>query len=211
MKNISLPIAALLLISISASATEKDFVPNPENGVRGGVNATMSGDLTGAPTFDRRFVVTYDGSCAASSDDSSNDGVPYQVFPIVSPSGQAADIEVVLGTLGDSVLFIYCDPFQAGQPATNIRAWDDDGGAGLGSAIVPGNGVILEAGVRYLAVVTSFTAFDTGTFDINLGGDLQFVSPQSEITSVPVNNIWALLVLVALIAGLGWFAMRRIA
>lgn len=211
MKKIFL-LAAALTLSVAgfASANEKDSIDNPENGIRGGVNATMPGDLTGAPTFDRRFLVTYDGTCAAPSSDSGNDGTAYQVFPIVSPSGQAADIEVVLGTLGDSVLFIYCDPFDPAQPDQNLRAWDDDGGAGLGSAIVPGDGVMLDAGVTYYAVVTGFGLADIGTFDINLGGDLQFGSGLPETTPVPVDNVWAMLALVALLAVFGYVVIRRI-
>lgn len=198
-----------LVVAVSAQANEKDSVQNDENGVRGAVSATMSGDLTGAPTFDRRFLVTYDGTCSAASSDSGNDGVPYQVFPIYSPSGQAADIEVVLNTLGDSVLFIYCDPVDLTAPDLQLRAWNDDGGVGFGSAIVPGDGVILEAGVQYYAVVSGFGPADAGTFDIVLGGDLQFGSPLPEFTAVPVNNVWALLALMSLIAGVGWVALRR--
>ena len=72
MKKIFL-LAAALTLSVAgfASANEKDSIDNPENGIRGGVNATMPGDLTGAPTFDRRFLVTYDGTCAAPSSDRS--------------------------------------------------------------------------------------------------------------------------------------------
>lgn len=213
MKNFLFAVLASLslLFGAFASASEKESVSDLENGVRGVANATMSGNLTGSQTFDRRFLVTYDGTCAASSDDSSNDGTPFQVFPIYSPTGQAADIEVSLGSLGDSVLFIYCDPFDETAPASNIRAWDDDDGVGFGSAIVPADGVMLEAGVQYFAVVAGFTPSSTGTFDISLGGDIEFGSPLPESTPVPIDSTWTLLVLVVMLSGIGLVVIRRVA
>lgn len=164
-----------------------------------------AGDLNGSQTFDRRFLVTYDGSCAAASSDSSNDGVAYEVFTFYSPSGQNIDAEVVLGTLADSVLFVYCDPFNPASPTDNLVAWDDDGGVGLASAIVPADGIALSPGVTYQFVVSGFNNTHLGTYTLNVGGDLQFGLP----VFVPTLGEWGMIAFVCLLAVAGLVMMRR--
>lgn len=68
--------------------------------------ATMLGDLDGTLVFNRRFQVTYDGSCNAGSLDSVNDNVSYQVFDIISPGGGPLEASVTLDTLAESVMFL---------------------------------------------------------------------------------------------------------
>ena len=203
-----LGVAALLLAGVAVAQGEKAGLSNLELGLGGPLADMSPGDLDGSATFDRRFLVTYDGTCAAPSSDSSNNGVAYQVFPFYSPGGQNADIEVVLGTLADSVLFIYCDPFDPSTPASNIVAWDDDDGVGFGSAITPADGVVLDPGVQYFAVVSGFNNAQLGTFDINLGGDLVLGSPAA-ILEVPTLSTWGIAGLVGLLASLGLFLLWR--
>ncbi len=123
---------------------------------------------------------------------------------IVSPGGENLDAEVVLGSLADSVLFLYCDPFDPLNPANNIAAWDDDGGVGFGSAIVPGDGVALAAGVPYQLVVCGFGPANLGTYDLVVGGTIV-----NGFVAIPTLNQWGLMAFLALL-GISaiWFVRR---
>ena len=93
--RISLFLASLLLICTNVFADQKG--PNLERHIDPVARSGMtSGNLDGSATFDRQFLVTYDGSCSAASSDSSNDGVSYQTFKVMSPSGQNMQAEVLL-------------------------------------------------------------------------------------------------------------------
>lgn len=184
------PIWILVAAMMSASAFADEKSDNRElsiNAPAGG--PSVAGNLDGSATFDRRFLVTYDGTCAAASLDSGNDGTSYDTYLVHSPSGQPMQAEVVLNTLGDSVLFVYCTPFSPTSPDTNIRAWDDDGGVGLGSAIVAADGVAMVPNEVYTLVVTGFSPGNLGTYTLNLGGDLQFGEPTAPALGLSTGAI----------------------
>ncbi len=174
--GLSMMIMSLLFSLAIAQASEKSIdnseyqiIPtNPELSA-----ATVSGNLDGTNTFDRVWEDGIDSGCALTTSDSGNDGVSYQVFEFHSPSGQAADIEVSLDTLSDSLLFVYCS-FNPAAPMDMVAGVDDDDGVGFGSAISPADGLILVANTSYYAVVTGYGPADLGTFDLILGGDLIF-------------------------------------
>jgi len=118
-----------------------------------------------------------------------------------------ADLAVVLGSLPDSLLFIYC-AFDPANPNTSLVAIDDDGGAGLASAITPADGVQLQANVSYFAVVSGFGTTDLGTFDLNLGGDL-VLGGAVPVEAVSVPTVSTLALLLMAFAMLGFVVMRR--
>lgn len=185
-KPVWILVAAIL--STSAFADEKsDNLEQSINAPAGG--PSVMGNLDGSATFDRRFLVTYDGTCAAASSDSGNDGSSYDTYLVHSPSGQPMQAEVVLDTLADSVLFVYCTPFSPASPETNIRAWNDDGGVGFGSAIVAADGVAMVPNEVYTLVVSGFGPADLGTYTLNLGGDLQFGEPAAPALAVSTGAI----------------------
>ncbi|MCB1049131.1 MAG: IPTL-CTERM sorting domain-containing protein [Acidobacteria bacterium] len=195
---------ALLLCCMMAFA-QGEKTPDTREGhvfVRSG---SEPGDLDGSQTFDRRFLVTYDGTCSAANSDSSNNGVSYMVFNISSPVTENLDAEVVLGTLGDSVLFLYCDGFDPLNPAANIVAWDDDGGVGFGSHIAPGDGVEIQAGQTYQLVVSGFNNTHMGDFTMVLGGNAVFGQP----VTIPTMSEWGLIVFAVLMIGSGLYLRRR--
>lgn len=185
MKKMMVCVAVLFLISGFAVASEKS--PDTVDYSILSDADTTAGDLDGSDIFDRRFLVTYDGTCNATSSDSSNDGTPYQVFEISSPVTEALEAEVVLGTLGDSVLFVYCDPFDPLTPEANLRAWDDDDGVGYGSAITPADGYMIEADTTYFLVVGGYGNDDFGDFTLNLGGNAVFGQVQPTPTPSPAG------------------------
>ena len=170
------------------------------------------GNLDGSNTFDRRWGVTYDGTCAAASLDSSQNGTSYQVFGIWSPTNEALEAEVVLGSLADSVLFLYCDPFDPMSPEVNLAAWDDDDGAGFGSAFTPADGYMIDANTPYQLVVTGWGPANLGDFTLTLGGDAVFGQPATPTPTgpqpVPTTSRTGMIILVAALA-LVAFALLR--
>jgi len=185
MKKTMACVAVLVLVSGFAVASEKS-PDSVDYSIL--VDAdTTAGNLDGSDAFDRRYLVTYDGTCNAVSSDSSLDGSPYQVFEISSPVTESLEAEVVLGTLEDSVLFVYCDPFDPLNPELNLRAWDDDDGVGYGSAITPADGYMIEADTPYFLVVGGFADDDFGDFTLNLGGNAVFGQVQPTPTPSPAG------------------------
>jgi uncharacterized membrane protein len=170
---------------------------------------TVSGNLDGSQTYDRVFGDgSNGGTCDYVGTDSGNDGSSYQTFEFHSPSGEMVDMEVVLGSLSDSLLFIYCGGFDPANPNANLVAIDDDGGAGFGSAITPADAVQLQANVSYTAVVAGFTSANLGTYDLNLGGDLVLGGPIPVVPqSVPTLSFYAMMLLA--LALIGFVFIRR--
>lgn len=204
-------VAVVLLLAGVAFASEK--TPDISEYSIFVESDSTAGNLDGSNTFDRRFLVTYDGSCNAVSSDSSNDGTSYQVFEIWSPVAEALEAEVVLGTLGDSVLFLYCDPFDPLNPAANLVAWDDDGGVGLGSAFAPADGIMIDANTPYFLVVSGYGAATLGDFTLNLGGNAVFGQiPTPTPTGpapVPTVSRGGLIVLVLILASIAVAILAR--
>jgi hypothetical protein len=74
--------------------------------------------------------------------------------------------------LSDTVITLYCDPFDPMDPLHNIVAYDDDGGDGLYSAFFDTDGATMTAGDPYWLVLSTFSAGDTGDYDICLEGNV---------------------------------------
>lgn len=66
----------------------------------------------------------------------------------------------------DTVLYIYCDPFDVAQPTVNGVIFDDDDGEGLWSAIQLSDNVTLQPGNEYWLVICAYSATQTGTYSI---------------------------------------------
>ncbi len=201
----------LMLYTLSVNATEKTATDTLNYSIPESIkSATVSGNLDGTNTFDRVFGDGVDSGCAHPSTDSGNDGVSYQVFEFHSPSGQAADMEVVLTGLPDSLLFVYC-AFDPLSPMNMLAGLNDDDGIGFGSAIVPADGLILVAGVSYFAVVSGFGTGDMGTFDLVLGGDLLLgpVVVAAPPVMVPVNSWTSLILMFLALIAIGFVSIRK--
>jgi len=161
----------MVLAAATAVATEKqpdtsDYVI--QNGSRAQITGTLS---DASPVWNRAF-----GSGAPSTTDclfpftdSSIDGQYYDVFCIESTDENPVEIVVSPDgtTIGDTVLSLYCDPFDPTDPLVNGAYYDDDGGDGLLSAFLPGDNVVLTPGVSYWLVLSTFSAGDSGDFVID--------------------------------------------
>jgi hypothetical protein len=118
------------------------------------------------PTWNRIIGTSTDPACAATSVDSSIDGQYYEAIPIFVTATENLAAEVTAFTGGDSVIAVYCDPFDSLNPATNLVAYDDDGGVGFLSAFVDADGVQLNPGNQYWFIMTTFTNAVIGDYDI---------------------------------------------
>jgi len=68
-------------------------------------------------------------------------------------------VEFVVDDAGfDTVIYLYCDPFDPMDPTVNGIYMDDDDGDGLNSAIVAENGVTLMPGYDYWFVICSYSS-----------------------------------------------------
>lgn len=181
-----------------------------------GVNTTNG--TVGPQTYDRRFLVTTDNGCAAPSSDSSNNNTEYATIPIYSPTGATlvAQVEGAGTGINDTVLFLYCNPFNAGTPEANLVAWDDDGGAGFLSAWDGSEGIVLAPNVQYFIVLTTFSEIDggDGTYQLTVGGlnageTVLFGSPQ-EARPVPTSNWMGIGLMIALLLAIGGLFTLRL-
>jgi len=203
-------IKALIILTVSLSSMAAEKAPDTsEYRIPVTIQSdSVSGNLDGTGnTYNRIFTSDVSDTCSATSTLSGNDNVFYQVFELHSPSGQLADIEVVLTGLGDSTLSLYCN-FDPSLPQDMLSIYDDDGGAGLGSAITPADAFSLVPNQSYFAVVTAFANGDTGTFDLVLGGDLVF-GPAAPPVPVPFINNVSILVLSLVLIGFASFSFNR--
>ena len=66
----------------------------------------------------------------------------------------------------DTVIYLYCDPFDAMNPTVNGVYMDDDDGEGLLSAIFPENGVTLTPGNDYWFVICAYYYTQFGTYTV---------------------------------------------
>ena len=136
-------------------------------------NDYIVGTLDGAsPTWDRVYGCNVDVNCAAVCSDSSSDGQYYAVFPITTTVTENLEAEIVVAntTLSDTVMTLYCDPFDPNDPFANAVAYDDDGAGYPYSGFYDSDGITLPAGVTYYLVLSTFSAGDVGDFEICLGG-----------------------------------------
>lgn len=161
-----------------ADVSEKTIDTQDYSMPAGDRSDTTPGVLDGSNTYDRAWDVTYDGTCTATSLDSGNDGSSYEVFAFYTPVAENLDALVTLGTLSDSVMFVYCDPFDPANPDVNLVAWDDDDGDGLASAIIPADGVAIDADTTYFLVIAGYGATALGTYTLDLGGNAVFGAAQ---------------------------------
>ena len=149
---------------------------------------STTGTLDGSATYDRVWGVNYDGTCNASSSDSASNGSSYLSFAIHTTADENLDavVSASSGGLDDTVMFVYCDPFDPANPSANVVAWDDDGGTGYLSAISPADGVAITADTTYYLVIAGYSSSQLGDFTLDLGGTAVFgVAQQPTPTPVP--------------------------
>lgn len=203
-----LPLLALVAISSHALAVDevalKASTPNPARSVLSPENAiNYTGSNVGGPQWARPFA---DGTCC-----SGLGPVRYSTQLFNISANDTCDVTSVQNGF-DGYLFIYRDPFNPTTQTVNFVAGDDDGAGGIGTSDIIG--VALMGGTTYVAVTTGFAAGDEGSFtntincptaNVSLGAFVAAAPP----VPAPVNNPWAMGVLLVLMGLAGTYAARR--
>lgn len=186
--------------------------------------ASTTGSLVGGPVYDRIFTGDVQNDCTATSDFSgAGTGVEYASIAINSPTGATLVASLANpGTdLGDSVLSLYCDPFDPANADQNLVAYDDDGGGGLLSAFDGSEGIVLAPDTTYFLVVSLFSpaSIGGGNYELTVGGlnageTVEFgpagpPPPAPEATPVPGLSLLGMTSLLLLLAALAVVAIRR--
>ena len=148
---------------------------------------TYSGSLTGSsPVYNRGFGGSVDPTCNSALIDSGVDGQYYEAIPIQVSAAENLEAEVVSFTGGDTVITLYCDPFDPANPLANVVAYDDDDGVGTLSAFTAADGITLQPGSTYWFVLSTFSSAITGDFTINFTSATVTVVPV-ELQSISVE------------------------
>ncbi len=172
MKFVNVLIIALMLVAGAAVAGEK--VVDTQNAIPTlSTQGVLSGNLdSSSPTYNRIYGGSVSLDCNSVVNDSGIDGQYFAMFCIEVDTSDPIELIVdPAGTeLGDTVMTLYCDPFDPGAPELNIVSYDDDDGDGLLSAFLTADGITLTLGDTYYVVLSTFGSGDPddmGAFAIN--------------------------------------------
>ena len=129
----------------------------------------IAGELTDAsPTFHRWRPASYSDlglNCdlVMTSDYTTEPHYDQYCFNV----GTSEPVEfVVTDATFDTVIYIYCDPFDAADATLNGVFMDDDDGDGLNSAILTTDGVTLTPGNDYWFIICSYSS-TVGTYSVS--------------------------------------------
>ncbi len=112
-----------------------------------------------------------DLACSLPVADAAADDVAFQAFPIRASALGNLEVEVVADAqtaLADTVLALYCDPFDPLEPTANLVAVDDDDGPELLSRFHSSDGIALAPETTYWLVLTTFDAASYGTYHVRI-------------------------------------------
>lgn len=171
-----LTVAGLLALAVGpAPAAEK--MPDLVNvAAEPSWNPPVSGSLTTlSGVWDRIYNLgDVAPGCGAEALDSANDGMYYDLYCLQVDDNQP--IELVLDANGtniiDTVLALYCDPFNPEDPTAGLIAYDDDGGVGTLSAFSAADGIVLQPGSEYWLVISSYGAGMTGDYVVQASSNV---------------------------------------
>lgn len=130
-----------------------------------------------SPRYDRVKGTVHDSpqQCSEPSDDSYNDNVVYFVYHLVAPAGGLLQADIGSGSSVDTMMALYCDPFDPEKPSANLVAMDDDGN-GYPHAGLTSRSLTLAPGEPYHLVVSSYSDYgETGSFILSLGDNVEHI------------------------------------
>ncbi len=183
MKFVNVLIIAMMLLSCTALAGEK--ISDTQNALPNlSTLSVLAGTLDeNSPTYNRIFGGAVSLDCNSVVSDSGNDGMYFALFCIEVNSSDPIEMVVDPGStdLDDTIMTIYCDPFDPGAPEVNVISYDDDGGEGFLSAFTIEDNITLTPGNTYYLVLSTFSAGDMGDFAINTSDNV------SECGTVPTE------------------------
>lgn len=142
-----------------------------------------------SPTHDRIKSTPFSSGpdCTTPSEDSYNDNVRYAQYRIIPNSNilLQADITTTSDSPPDTLLALYCAPFDPENPADNLVAMDDDGN-GFPNAGLTNRNIPLNADTSYYLVVISYseTFNASGSYNLVLSDDLKHIHSLGDAITV---------------------------
>jgi len=181
--TLALALVAVAGIAVAAGEKEADVrdVVMQEPG-RIQITGTLD---SSSPMWNRGYGSgAYSLACAFPLTDSSADGQYYDLFCVESTDQNPIQIEVDAGstTIGDTTMFLFCDPFNPNTPLLNAVFYDDDDGDGLTSAFTLADNIMLPPGTDYWLVLSTFSGGVTGNFTLNTSDNVILCG------GVPIDN-----------------------
>jgi hypothetical protein len=172
-----------VLLMTSAFASEKLIdTSDVQSAAQVSITGTLGG---GSPTWNRTYnnIDPPDPTCNRPSSDSFSDGMYYGRHCIQVSSTDPIEIVVSAAgtTISDTVMYLFCVPFDPSNPADRQVFSDDDDGDGLLSAFTLADNVVLTPGI-YDLVISTFSAGATGDYVIDTSLNVTECGP------VPVDD-----------------------
>jgi len=168
MKKVTALILIMAVASIASAVDmpkdvdRTDYVMNPATRV------SITGELTdSSPTWHRWRPASYSElslDCMLNFTSDYTTEPRYDLFCLEVTDSEPVEIVVDAASF-DTVIYIYCDPFDPMNPTVNGVFMDDDDGAGLLSAIQASDGVTLTPETDYWLIICSYSS-TMGTFSI---------------------------------------------
>ncbi|MEZ4386215.1 MAG: hypothetical protein R3D98_01305 [Candidatus Krumholzibacteriia bacterium] len=165
-------IAILVILAMASLALALDLPKDPDRvdyQMDTPSRIVISGELTlASPTWLRWRPASYDElglNCDLVMATSYTTQPHYDLYCFNVTTSDP--VEFVVDEAGfDTVIYIYCDPFDPNQPTENAVYMDDDDGEGLLSAITAANGVTLTPGLDYWFIICSYSS-TVGTYSVS--------------------------------------------
>lgn len=164
-------IVTLLLVALASMAIASDLpkdIDRVDYVMDSPSRIVITGELTlDSPTFHRWRPASYEElglNCdlVMTSDYSTEPHYDLYCFNVTD----SEPVEFVVDNAGfDTVIYIYCDPFNPADATQNAVYMDDDDGEGLYSAIFAANGVTLNPGQDYWFLICSYSS-TVGTYSV---------------------------------------------
>lgn len=163
-------IALLLVLTLVGGVAWAEKLPDVNDAVPPSqARIVFSGTLSASsPVYDRIYGGLVSLDCQSNVYDSSMNGQYYEVFCMRVTNTDPIEIWVdANGTnISDTVMTLYCEPFDPSQPQLNVISYDDDDGPGLLSAFLLADNIHLVPGTNYYLVFSTFSSAVTGDFVI---------------------------------------------
>ena len=175
-------------VDVPKDFDKTDYIMNPATRIE------IAGELTeSSPTWHRWRPASYselslDCMLNFTSDYTTEPKFDVYCFNV----GDSEPVEFVVTDAGfDTVIYIYCDPFDPMDPTVNGVFMDDDDGAGLYSAIMATDGVTLTPETDYWFLICSYSS-TMGTFTVQTSENVVLCGgvPNEESTWGNVKSLY---------------------
>ena len=170
----------LLSVLLASAAVADEKIPDErESRATLGGTAVINGTLSASSPTYARIVPdspgTIDTGCnLAVMLSGVGDNVFYgqHCIEVTDSTPIEAIIDELPTTVTDTVLSLYCHPFDRTRGDANVIAYDDDGGVGLHAGFDPALGITLTPGNTYWLILSTFANADMGDYQITLSPNI---------------------------------------